>query len=114
MLQVEDYEIPASHAHLVSVDWPDLLDESVWEVKVGAGTRVVRGSMGLRGWLSSDWIKRDPVPLGNFVLDRQLPRGKILPLPLGLVGTGPDQVTHWGCPCGSFKVEVNVPPAHDK
>ena len=86
------------------VDWPLPVSSAEWEVRPDDGLRDVKGSMGMRTWLPTDWIKRQHVPLGGFVRDTQLPRGKLLALPLGITGTGPLAATHWVCPCGYFVV----------
>ena len=78
------------------------------------GLRAVKGSMGLRGWVDRDWVKHQVVQLGEFVLDTDLPRGRYLLLPFGRADTGPNEATHWVCPCGSFKVAVAVPGTRDR
>ena len=104
LFQALNYEIPAAYQASTVVDWPQPLPSTEWEVKPAVGLRSCKGSMGLRSWLPTDWIHKQPVALGGFVADTQLPRGKLLALPLGGVGTGPQAATHWVCPCGFFAV----------
>ena len=113
LFQVIDYSIPASHALLRICSWPDTYDQG-WKVKPDVGLRAVKGSMGLRGWRATDWVKHQVVPLGEFVVDTDLPRGRYLLLPFGSADTGPDQATHWVCPCGGFKVPVVAPGNKDR
>ena len=97
------------------VDWAAPLDKEKWAVKPEAGLRGdgpklwCKGFIGLRGWKGSDWVRKEPVAVDGFVAELQLPRGKLLALPLGAVGAGP--ATHWCCPCGQFAIEMEDDPA---
>ena len=106
LFQAYDFEVPAAWQGTTVVDWPAPLSSTEWVVKPEVGLRSCKGSMGLRGWKGSDWIRKEPVAFGDFVAEVQLPRGKLLALPLGAVGTGPLDATHWGCPCGYFAIPM--------
>ena len=99
------------------MDWAAPLDKEKWAVKPEAGLRGdgpklwCKGFIGLRGWKGSDWVRKEPVAVNGFVAELQLPRGKLLALPLGAVGTGPLAATHWCCPCGQFSIEMEDDPA---
>ena len=99
-----NFEVPAAWQTETVVDWAPPLSKEEWAVKPEFGLRPCKGFIGLRRWKGTDWVKKQPVGLDGFVAETQLPRGKLLALPLGAVGTGPLDATHWGCPCGQFAI----------
>ena len=102
--------VPAGWEDETLVDWAPTLSNKVWAVKPEFDFRECKGFIGCRLWKGKDWVKREPVAMNGFVAELQLPRGKLLALPLGAVGTGPLAATHWCCPCGQFSIQMEDDP----
>ena len=74
--------------------------------------RVKPGTLEPVFWQNTDFMLGKVVVRGTQVQNIDLPRGKLLCLPMGPVGL--DEVSHWMCVCGTYMCARHPPGSFDK